>query len=103
MFFFQFEATPRTDHPEGDEVAGAYVNCWIDRPTIEEAEHVARTMISEDCWIVGEPDEAHAVDRDYYANNPDGLQYFEQALIDKEVLVFHTFPIDELPENGDRG
>lgn len=41
MFYFMFEATPRQDSPVGDEVGGAYINCWVDRPTIEAAERLA--------------------------------------------------------------
>lgn len=92
MFFVLFEATPRRSASVTEDVAGAYVNCWIERPTLDEAVRVARTAIEAEGWIVDEPDEAYWVDASTYHPGKDGREYFEQALIDKEVVVFHCFP-----------
>jgi hypothetical protein len=61
MYFVLFEATPRRDARTAPEAAGAYVSCWIERPTLDEAVRVARTGIEAEGWIVGEPDEAYEV------------------------------------------
>jgi len=66
------------------------VNCWIDRPTLAEAIDVARAGIRAEGWIVDEHDEAYEVDEQTYPPNKSGREYFQQALIDKEVL-FSTF------------
>lgn len=95
MYFIQFEVTPRHDHPKTNEIAGAVVNCWIERPTLEEAIEVAQEGIRAISWIVDEPDEAYIITRDDYDDDSPGLPYFEQALIDKEVFVFHCCPVDE--------
>lgn len=72
------------------------MSCWIERPTLDEAVRVARAGIEEEGWIVDEPDEAYAVDAATYPPGGDGREYFEQALIDKEVFVFHMYPeVDE--------
>lgn len=92
MFFVQFEATPRRGACISADVAGAFVNCWIERPTLEEAVQVARAAIEAENWIVDEPGEAHWVDASTYPPGKDSREYFEQALIDKEVFVFHCVP-----------
>ena len=94
MFFIQFEATSRrTGAREG--IGGAFVNCWIDRPSLQSAISVARQMIEADGWIVGDADEAYAVDAGSYALDNPNREYFEQALIDREVIVFHRYPDSE--------
>ena len=92
MYFVLFEATPRRDARAAPEAAGAYVSCWIERPTLDEAVRVARTGIEVEGWIVAEPDEAYEVDAATYPPGKGGREYFEQALIDKEVWAFHLFP-----------
>jgi hypothetical protein len=52
-------------------------------------------MIEEYGWIVGDADEAYGVDADSYTHDNPDRQYFEQALIDREVFVFHRFPDSE--------
>lgn len=93
MFFLLFEATPRSDNPEGEEHGGAFVSCWIDRPNLAEAKRIAREMIERHGWIADEPDEAYPIDRTAYETDATGREFYEQALIDKEVIVFHVFPL----------
>lgn len=73
------------------------MSCWIEGPTLKEAILVAREGIKTEGWIVDdEPDEAYEVDSTTYPPGGDGREYFEQALIDKTVWVFHQFPeVDE--------
>jgi hypothetical protein len=92
MFFMLFEATPRRDARTAPEAAGAFVRCWIERPTLDEAVCVARAGIEAEGWIVGDPDEAYEVDAATYPPGNAGRQYFEQALIDKQVWAFHLYP-----------
>jgi hypothetical protein len=91
MYFVLFEATPRRNARIAPAAAGAYVSCWIERPTLDEAVRVARSGIEAQGWIVDEPDEAYEVDAATYPPGNQGREYFEQALIDKEVWAFHTF------------
>ena len=97
MFLVQFEATPRRDAAAPPDAAGAFVSCWIERGSLDEAIRVARAGIQAEGWIVGEPDEAYPVDAATYPPGKDGREYFEQALIDKEVFVYHCYP----PEDDD--
>src|SRR5262249_55748849 len=95
LYYFLFHAVPVETNPHTSEHGGAYVNCWIDCPTQKEAERVARELIAQDGWVADKLDEARKVSRSYYDQNPEGRQYFDQALVDGEVLVFHTYPITD--------
>ena len=81
MYFVLFEATPRRDALTDSETAGAFVSCWIERVTLDEAVRVARSSI-----------EAYAVDDATYPPGKVGRDKYVQALIDKEVYFFFEFP-----------
>jgi hypothetical protein len=95
VFFLMFHAVPSDAHPQSLSIGGAYVSCWIERPTLDEADEVARQWIRSHDWENEEREEAYAIDRSAYENEPSGLEYYEQALIDAEVFVFHTYPADD--------
>lgn len=97
MFFLQFDVTPSSTHPKKDELGGGIVNCWIERSSIDEAIEVARRMIRESHFIVDEPSQANEVVREDLTN-PDAIRYYEQALIDQEVIVIYTYPVHESEE-----
>lgn len=86
--------TVRTDesHPDHDSVDQAYVSCWMDRETEEQAIEDAKNFITQDPWIVEHVDSIDQVSADDFEDDPDGLKHFEQAKVDKNVLVFHVCP-----------
>jgi hypothetical protein len=102
MFFFQFEVRPKQTHPKRDEYAGAMVNCWILRDTQSQAEAVAHGWIGDEDWRITGVEEAMLMTREMQAEHPDGMRYFEQAEIDSEVFVFHTWPVGA-PDDKDVG
>jgi hypothetical protein len=93
MFFFRFEVRPKQTHPKRGHYAGAMVNCWVLRDTQAQAEAVARGWIGDEDWRITGVEEATLMTRERQAEFPDGIQYFEQAEIDSEVFVFHTWPV----------
>ena len=97
MFCFQFEARPKATHSRAHEIGGATVNCWIERGTLEEAESYARGSIADEDWTILHKEDGFLVTRD--TQDPEGMRYFEQAEIDKEVFVFHTWPLNA-PDDG---
>ncbi|HKQ49510.1 MAG TPA: hypothetical protein VJZ71_15670 [Phycisphaerae bacterium] len=103
IFFLQFEATPTRQHPETNDVAGTIADCWIDADSLDMAKEKAQELIRADGWIVGDPEYALADDRDSYEADSPHLQYYEQALIDKDVIVYHTYPVTEEPEDASDG
>ena len=90
MYFFTFLGRPRST--EQKEVSGAYINCWIDLQNISDAKILAEQKILEHDWEILKMEDGYIIDRADYNYKKEGLQYFEEALIDKWVLVFHTYP-----------
>jgi hypothetical protein len=66
----------------------AYVSCWINVSNREQAFEKATQLIRDQGWTVAEVEEDHTISREDYAHKPEGLEYYEQALVDDEVLVF---------------
>jgi hypothetical protein len=93
MFFFQFKVRPKETNPKRAHYAGAMVNCWIQRDTQAQAEAVARGWIGDEDWLIIGVEGAKLMTREMQAENPEGMQFFEQAEIDSEVFVFHTWPV----------
>lgn len=92
MYYLMFHAVPLSKNPEAASVGGAYVSCWIERATLSEADNVARSWIGSEQWHVDDREEAYSIDRSDYRDDNPSLQYYEQALIDGEVFVFHSYP-----------
>ena len=91
IYVITLEARPQPDSAEAAEVAGAYVNVYTTARTEEAALEVAGTEIREAGWTVVAVDRANWVTRAEVEESPDALPYFEQALLDGVVLVFHTY------------
>lgn len=94
MHYYLFNVRPKPGTKEASECGGAFVNCWIQRPTEDEASERARFMLESNNWIVNELKESREVTEDYYEDESEGMEYFKQALIDGEVLVINSFPLE---------
>ena len=58
-------------------------------------------MIEESSWRIDSLEDCRVVNDDDYPPDADGKEFYDQALIDKEVLVFHTWPVSSWPGTGD--
>ena len=77
------------------EVGGAYINCWIDATNIKIAKSIANRNIEESSWQIDNLEEGYEVTEKDYENKPEGFESYQQALLDKEVYVFHTYPAED--------
>ena len=102
MFYFRYEVRPKQTHPKREQYGGAMVNCWVLRDTQSQAEAVARGWIGDEDWRITGVEEATPMTREQQAKHPDGMRYFEQAEIDREVFVFHTWQVGT-PDDKDVG
>lgn len=80
---------------EDASIGGAYVNCWIEARDIKQSEKIGRDRIEEFNWEVLNLEDVYEVTADDYPNGKVGFEYYNQAQIDKWVLVFHTYPAGE--------
>lgn len=86
--------TEKVEHYE--MYGGAYINCYIEADNIYEGLKKAEQEIKDSDWIDLEFQDAMVADP--VNLDSDKIQYYEQALIDKEVLVFHCYPSNEEEE-----
>lgn len=101
MFFFTYLATPTPDAKEYPDTAGAYVDCWIQSGDRSEAESRARDLIQEYGWSVEALEEGATVTSQDYQDDDENREFYEQALMEQEVLVFNTWPPGEEDEDED--
>ena len=93
MYFFQISVRPKETNPDKRRYGGATVNCWILRHELEQAAVVARGWIADQDWRIETISIARMMTKEQQAEFPEGIPYFDQAEIDREVFVFHTWPI----------
>jgi hypothetical protein len=91
MVFIRFEAMPAQIISTRENVAGAYVNCWIRADDAAEAEERARQWIADEDWVVVSVEACRLVDIDSEVSGPDG-SYIREALESGGSLVFHRWP-----------
>ena len=95
MYLLTFLALPTSDAKEFDEAGGAYVSCWIQSGDRYTAEQRARDLIQEYGWSVESLEEGAIVTSADYDRDDEDREYYEQALVEGEVLVFNTWPAGE--------
>ena len=92
MYALTVVAVTTKQHADHGKIGEAYVACWIDRDTEEQAIAVAHDMIVADSWDALRTEEISIVTDADYDDDDEYRQYYEQALTDKEVLVFNVCP-----------
>ena len=92
MFLLTYLVQPIRDSPRATEVEGAYVNAWIVEPTLEEADKVATELITARLWQIQHLEDSELLAEGSYEPGDENWQYYEQALLDKAVFVYHTWP-----------
>lgn len=101
MFLYTFMAVPTPDAKEFEEAGGAYVNCWILDDDRHHAQKRAEELIREYGWAVEALEEGAIVTSSDYDRDDEDLVFYEQALVEREVLVFNTWPVGEGLEDDD--
>jgi hypothetical protein len=91
IYFLTFHAKPTTEHVDYIETLGAYINCWIESTDIVSAKIIAARTIENLAWKIIDLDDAYEITLADYENKPTGREYYEKALIDKEVYQVHTY------------
>lgn len=93
--FPTYHVTPSIGNKDVIDVGGAYINCYVDSVSINEAKDVAEHKLAELCWKILNIEEAYEVRQEDFDEGSEGLVYYEQALIDKAVYVIYTYPRDK--------
>jgi hypothetical protein len=93
MWFVRLSVSPTPESQDFAQFAGAHVNCWL-ALSAEQAIVRATELIEGYKWRVDAVEETREVHRSDYEQGSQALLYFEQALVDCEVVVFYTWPND---------
>ena len=101
MHFFTFRSEPTPNAQEYAEFEGAYVNCWIRNDSREEAQARAAELIRDYGWTVEALEDSGTVSSEDYQEDDEDREFYEQALVEGEVLVFNTWPRGEEDEVGE--
>jgi hypothetical protein len=80
------------------EYGGANVGCWIKNQTKKNAYLIAKGWIEEHGWVVLSLEEQYPVSGEKYRGKAEDRQYYEQALVDEEVLSF--LPVRKMKKNN---
>lgn len=68
----------------------AFASCWIRDGSIQEALQLLPATLVQYGYEVDQVLDAKTISRDNYDEGDEGLQYYEQAMIDDVVVVFYT-------------
>lgn len=102
MFYFVYEVA-RVDETT-PAPAKIFAGCWINQGALSSAGETARRFIEEQGLEIVQFVEGYPITRDHYDESPEGLEYFEQALTDGEVMVlFESLGLGEREDLGPGG
>ena len=93
IYYFRFEAIPTMNAEDFSEYGGALINCWIKEEDKERASIKALSCIKGNGWQIVHLEESCMADDGVY-DGKESLKYIDQAKIDGEVYVYHTWPIE---------
>ena len=99
MYFFTFLSQPTPNAEEFADFEGAYVNCWILNDNRDEAQARAIELIRDYGWTVDALEDSGTVSSEDYQEGDEDREFYEQALVEGEVLVFNTWPRGEEDED----
>jgi hypothetical protein len=92
MIFAMYRVVPGPKHPDADRVGVSYVNCWLRVRSLVEAKDLAEKNLRDQHWQILELEEIERIPHGRYRDEDEGLAYYEQALIDREVYVNYISP-----------
>ena len=97
VFCAIYVGRPTPEAPDAAEVGGASIVCWVRASTKSEAADLARRAIEERRWVIVAVDEPW-VEASEAAVPAESRQYLDQARIDGECYIFHTW--NNNPQDG---
>jgi hypothetical protein len=92
MYFAVIEASPKRGTEAFTLYEGAHVACWVNTTDYKSGRERAVALVNQSGWFVKRVREEKILCGADYEPTHDGLERFNQALIDGEVCVIYTFP-----------
>jgi hypothetical protein len=88
MRFFMMQLRSLEEHENPPNSSEAYASAWINDPNRESALEKATTLIQENGWNMVNIVEDYPISREDYSLKTEGLDYYDQAVVDGKVVVF---------------
>lgn len=109
VFLLMFLALPHEENEAFYEVGGAYISCWINKPTLREAEILALEMIAKEKWKPIKFENWDFVNEASYTEKTDlkkeeaeeYLSWLRQAQEKGITISIHCWPVDAEEEEND--
>lgn len=94
------DASPQPGTSAFAEYGGATINVYTTELAEPAAIALATREVTQAGWQLQAIEQTYLLNRaDMTDATPEGVAYFEQALLDGVVLVIHTYPV--IPQGGD--
>jgi hypothetical protein len=93
IYYLLLEGKPNLNNEESKEVAGAYINCWVNAEDETIAKDKATKYINSQDWEPLNIEEVYITSRERYVDEPDSLECFEQAINCGIGAIFYTWSI----------
>ena len=87
MYVITYEAKP---NEKQKDVAGAFVNCWINFKDYEASCELAKWYIKTNSWKVKRFFEASELKKKEC--EPEDIKYYKEAKKYSYCIVYHTYP-----------
>ena len=92
VFYFMMEAFPGESNEEDRDCGGAFINCFVRAEDEETARRKARRYVEETNWTFLREEDAFIARRDLYADDPETLECFDEALKYGLSAAFYMWP-----------
>lgn len=86
------DASPLPGTDAFAEFGGATINIYTTEESEDGALAIAAREVAEAGWQIQSVEDNFVLTREDLVETSDGLQYFDQAMIDGIVLVVYTYP-----------
>lgn len=94
-FLVTYEVRPSETHADCARLRGAVANCWIVTSSLSAALDATRAYLVENDWVVVSLMDSELATEAKFGSD----ELFVQVQTDGLVIVFHTWPPDELDSN----
>ncbi len=92
VYFLRVHARPAPDHPQYEEIRGAYINCWVRAATAADAQQIAFAEIASQQWTIWELENAPTTE---WQSTEASARFLWLAQVDGECYVFHAYGSDD--------
>lgn len=93
IYYMQYEVHPAQDNEDFATVGGAYANCFVEAEDETEATEIVQEYFRINHWMVlSLEDGPFLTEADDYEDDPEWLEYFNEAVSEGECFIFHEWP-----------